>query len=304
MKDGRSMRINHLSFLLLALFAIGPALAQQPSSDVVPGYRHSAASSRFFASESFARIKPVEEHGFVKYQGREGVLAIDEKTGLALAVPSASQDKASRTPVKADDAVSMLDPDKQNEMVLDYFVKAGLPRSQVADVHANTYLSASGPTSGAMSVQPRVDGYASIVTRKAGNFIVVDSVAWARLTDRGQVIGEWVYWPPLPARVIDDARRLNELLNGPRRGEFLAKLPSAQRTGRVVVRHSSPFAGGAFEAFASYDVLERRESPERGTTSTYVRHFDVDGREIRLPQERRSLGADYPPKERTETTTK
>lgn len=298
------MRINHLWFLLAGVFAIKPVLAQQPSTDIVPGYRHSAASSRFFAGENFARIKPVEEHGFVKYKGRNGVLAIDEKTGLTLAVQSASQDKASRTPVKAVDAVSMRDPDKQNKMVLAYFIKAGLPRAQVADVHANTYLSASGPTSRAMLVQPRVDGYASIVTRKAGDFIVADSVAWARLTDRGQVISEWVYWPLLPAKVIDDARRLNELLNGPNRGEFLMKLPPAQKTGSVMIRHSSPFADGAFEAFASYDVVERHESPERGTTSVYVRHFDVDGREIRLPQERRSMGADYPPKESAETTTK
>jgi hypothetical protein len=32
--------------------------------------------------------------------------------------------------------------------------------------------------------------------------------------------------------------------------------------------------------------------------SVIVRHFDVDGIELRLPQERRNNGADFPPKQK------
>lgn len=286
-----------LGCILAAIFAsMRAGYTQQVQSDVVPGYRHTVAKSRFFAGESLARLKPVEQNGFVKYQGTNGVLAIDERTGLTFAVQSTSQDKASRTPLSVD-SISLLNPEEHNNRVVDYFVQAGLPRDQVGQVHANTYLSASGPTSKAISIQPRVDGYASIVSRKAGDFIVADSTAWARMDAKGRVLSEWVYWPPISSKVIDDARRLNELLNGSNRGEYLSKLPSVQRTGRVVIRHSSPFAGGDYAAFASYDVTERTESVERNTTSVYVRHFDIDGREFRLPQEMRNVGKDYPPKE-------
>ena len=289
---------NRTVCLTVALFASLPSsYAQQPDASEIPGYRHTVEKSRFFAGESVARTKVVEENGFTKYQGRNGVLAIDQKTGLALAVRSDGADKASRVPASAGASTAVLDPDEHNKRVVNYFVRAGLPRDQVGVVHANTYLSASGPTSKAASIEPRVDGYATIVSRKAGGFDVVDSVAWARIDGKGQVLGEWVYWPPIPAKVVDDARRLNETLNGAGRSDFLSKIPSPQKTGKVVIRHASPFAGGGFEAFASYDVIVRNERPERATTSVYVRHFDAEGREFRLPHEMRNVGADYPPKE-------
>ena len=174
------MFMRNVCFLVATFSSIQAAYAQQPQTDAIPGYRHTVAKSRFFAGESLARVKPVEENGFVKYQGINGVLATDEKTGLTLAVQSARQDKASRTPLKSVDSVSLLNPEEHNKRVLDYFIQSGLPRDQVALVHANTYLSASGPTSKAISMQPRVDGYASIVSRKAGEFVVADSIAWAR----------------------------------------------------------------------------------------------------------------------------
>jgi hypothetical protein len=54
-------------------------------------------------------------------------------------------------------------------------------------------------------------------------------------------------------------------------------------------------------------VLERKEStlPARDKSqgdaqlvTVIVRHFDVDGVELRLPQERRNNGADFPPKQK------
>ena len=70
-------------------------------------------------------------------------------------------------------------------------------------------------------------------------------------------------------KVIDDARRLNERLNGTDRGAYLSKLPlpPPEKTGRVVIRHSSPFAGGDFLAVARADGLERIESVERSRIS-------------------------------------
>lgn len=219
-----------------------------------------------------------------------------------MAVPSDSRDKSSNAAGAAGEEVSMRDPDKHNRMAVSYFVGGGLPRAQVGHVHANTYLSASGPADMPVAqMQPRVDGYASIVTRKVDRFAVADSVAWVRFAENGRAISEWVYWPELPAKVVEDARRLNELVAGKGRADYIAKLPSIQKEGRVVIRHSSPFAAGQFEAYATYDVVERNTSKDRqGEGAAYVRHFTIDGREIRLPQERRDLGADYPAKNNAE----
>ncbi len=147
-------------------------------------------------------------------------------------------------------------------------------------------------------------GYQSVRERRIEDVPVVDSVAWARVNEQGQVGGEWVYWPAIPPEVIADARRLKEQLSrDSAKGAFLARLPVNVQAGQVVIRHSSAIATGPFEAFASYDVVERRLAPEPATrersidtsrAASVVRHFDVDGNERTLPHERRNLGADYP----------
>jgi hypothetical protein len=199
-----------------------------------------------------------------------------------------------------------MDPNRHNEQVIHYFVTAGIPRDQVGGVHANTYLSSSGSTMDERPPVPKVEGYASILERKIEKYDVLDSVAWARMDEQGRVVSEWVYWPPIPAKVLADARHLEEQI-APGKTSFLARLPSGLPPGKVVIRHSSATADGPFEVYASYDVLERRESilPGRDkrlgdvpVVSVIVRHFDVDGIELRLPQERRNNGADFPPKQK------
>ena len=87
------------------------------------------------------------------------------------------------------------------------------------------------------------------------------------------------------------------------KASFLARLPRDLAAGKVVIRHSSVAESGPFEVFASYDVLERRTSQDASAstasrvpqrTAVYVRHFDVDGNERKLPQERRSPSGNFP----------
>jgi hypothetical protein len=235
----------------------------------------------------------------------EGVFAVDSRNGLALAIRSGGANKGEAKSEEAEfEKPTLLDPDRHNEQVLNYFVTAGVPRDQVGRVHANTYLSASGSMNYDRPPVTRVDGYASVLERKLGSYPVLDSVAWARMDERGTVVAEWVYWPAIPAKVLADANRLEERLAS-NKSEFLARLPSDLPPGKVVIRHSSATEDGPFEAYASYDVVERKEyaTPAQNqgggrVVSVPVRHFDVDGAEIRLPQERRTVGADFPPKPR------
>jgi hypothetical protein len=184
-------------------------------------------------------------------------------------------------------------------MVMDYFIAAGIPRSQIGSIQATTFLSASGATKDAGPPKPKIDGYASVLERVvAGKFSVAESVAWARLDNDGRSITEWVYWPAIPAKTIAEANRLDEMATGARKDEYLKRLPAGLRTGNVVIHHSA-----AFESIATFDVLEVRGMPdqEAGNMSkkpssgmAIVRHFDAAGKERRLPSERLSLGESDP----------
>jgi hypothetical protein len=283
-----------------------PAGPIQTEPGGASGYQHGWERSRF-GSES-ARGKPsrVEENGFSKVVTADGVFAVQLRNGLAIGVSGGGTDKggkASGTPATADRNV--MDPDKHNDRVLDYFLAAGVPRAQVGAVHATTYLSSTGSASEAHPAPPQVDGYASILERVVEGHAVVDSVAWARMSDQGRVLSEWVYWPAIPARALAEARRLDEVLKDPERASYMARLPAGLPKGKVVIRHSSGTVDAPFEAFASYDVVDRKvlsegvdgREQERQTVSVVVRHFDVEGNERRLPQEERHLSADTPGKE-------
>jgi hypothetical protein len=297
--------------IVVSLACAGPAIAQSPSEGLIkaddggaPGYQHSLERSRFVTGPPGMELRRLKEHGFDKLVGPDGTFATDQRNGLVVAIQGGGVNKGEATADATAKPAYVMDPNRHNEQVVAYFVAAGVPRDQVGGVHANTYLSSSGSMQDERPAPPKVDGYASILERKVGNFAVVDSVAWARMDEQGKVTTEWVYWPAIPAKVLADATRLAELVNAGRT-EYLVRLPAGLPAGKVVIRHSSATADGPFEAYASYDVVERKESvlPMRDTNqatgpvvSVVVRHFDVDGAELRLPQERRSMGADFPPK--------
>lgn len=303
--------------ILVSATCAGSAIAQSPSPGLIAtdkggatGYQHNLERSRFVIGTTDAKLRHVEEYGFSKVVGSDGVFATNRQNGLTIAVQSDSSDKGDvKVGRKEAKAGYVMNPDKHNEQVVNYFVAAGVPKDQIGGVHATTYLSSSGSAKDARPAPPKVDGYASVLERKIEKYSVVDSVVWARMNEQGKVVSEWVYWPAIPAKALEDARRLEELSGSSGKTDFQARLPAGLPSGKVVIRHSSATAVGPFEVFASYDVLERRTSsetaggktPDGKTPSTahpvvsvVVRHFDVDGVERRLPQERRNLGADSP----------
>lgn len=316
---GNRMRVHIYPFLfaiLVSVICAGCATTQSPSPGLIAsdkggavGYQHSLERSRFLTGPTGAELRRVEEYGFSKVVGPDGVFATDLRNGLVIAVQSGGSDKSeAKSGDEEAKAGYVMDPDKHSKQVLDYFLAAGVSKDQIGGVHANTYLSSSGSTQDVRPAPPKVDGYASVLDRKIEKYAVVDSVAWARVNEQGSVVSEWVYWPAIPAKAMAEARRLDELVRSSDKTGFLHRLPAGLPSGKVVIRHSSATAEGPFEVFASYDVLEKRTSSEtaRGKTpspphsliSVFVRHFDVDGVERRLPQERRNLGADYPSKEK------
>jgi hypothetical protein len=94
-----------LCIALLTLAACGPALAQTASSipgpaviapddGGAPGYQHSIERSRFML-DGTARIaaRRVEENGFWKAIGENGVVAVDRRKGLFIAMENGGGDK-------------------------------------------------------------------------------------------------------------------------------------------------------------------------------------------------------------------
>jgi hypothetical protein len=299
---------------LLALATCGRALAQNappaPSPAVIapddggaPGYQHSIERSRFvLGGTASVAARHVEENGFSKALGENGVVAVDLRNGLFIAVENGGGDKEKATP-QLEGKVRVMDPDRHNEQVVEYFRGAGVPKEQIGGVHATTYLSSHGSVKDERPAPPKVDGYASVLERKIDGVPVVDSFAWARLNERGEVISESVYWPAIPAKAIADAKKMLENAVKP---DFMARLPAGLPAGRVVIRHTSATSQAPFEAFASYDVVERRATPALTEKNLSVapsgvailRHFDAEGVEQRLPQEKLDLSSAYPAKQK------
>jgi hypothetical protein len=290
--------------LLLAVFGAAPAGAQAPNpvpgqiaSDAggAPGFQQGPDRSRFALGGA---AHEVQEYGFTKLIGPNGVFSTNLHNGMVIAVPNANARAAVPPPGYAPD------PDRHSNAVLQYFRDAGLPKDQIGGMHVLTRLSLSGRT-GENAGSPKVDGYTSVIERQVEGIPVPDSLAAAQLDPQGQVTAEWVYWPAIPASVIATAKQMQAALAGPgQQQSFLARLPSNLPPGRVVIRHVSGTVTGPFQAFASYDVLARLQSgggtglpgypapPPR--VVTVVRHFGNDGAEFRLPQETRAPSAQTP----------
>ena len=296
-----------VAFLLsMALTAVECAAAaevgQAPQAGLIAsdeggavGYQHGVKKSRFVMGK---QTRIVNERGWSKVVGTEGTFATSLSNGVIVATPNAHA-RDGQSPAR------LMDPARHNREVLKYFIDAGLPADQLGGIHTTTRLSSKGQRGELRASFPKIDSYTSVVERRIGGFNVPDSVAWAEMNGDGKVVSEGVYWPAIPAKALADARRIAQVLSSrSERPQFLSRLPGDLPPGQIVIRHSSAsMQQGPFEAFASYDVVERRESAEAAVSvtpshpalaSTVVRHFDVDGAERRLPQEARNLDAKYP----------
>lgn len=298
--------IRFAGFIIAAIFLasctsteVKPAPRSGPiTTDAggAPGYQHGMDKSKFAIG---ANRHDANEFGFIKVVGSEGTFAVDAKNGLAVAIPNASRNSAPATKWYTHE------PDEHNQLVMDYFTGAGIPKEQVGGIHATMSMAASANGEQSPAAPQQVVGYQSVLDRKAGDIPVIDSVAWARMNDKGEVLTEWVYWPAIPGKIIEDARRLQAmLLKDSDKKAFLAKLPPGLPPGNVAIRHSSATSEDGFEAFASYDVFEHRSSPSQSTgqqiptrvsrSISITRHFEVNGRELKLPQEKPHILADFP----------
>jgi hypothetical protein len=258
-----------------------PLLREQPTlvNDAIaaPAYVHGLNCSRLALGPN-TEIK--EERGMARKRGDWGVYVIDHSNGHVMGGQRAGSPLLHDTPPYGASVT------EHGEAVKAYFSSCGLPASEIAGVLPRV----GGLEVARVGEAPHQEGppmYYSVLTRAIDGVPVKESFAWARIAVSGEVIREDVYWPAIPAAALAEAHELRaQLATAEGRAAFRASLPLAQGAGEgeVAIRHTSAFAapGTPFEAHATYDVNDRD-----GHGATTTRHFDVRGRELRLPQERR-----------------
>lgn len=257
----------------------------------VIGYQHGADRSNFAVG---AHAHRTLEHGYLKHVGSEGTFAIDRVNGSAYGVPKASAHSQHLGPYGKS-------PNDHNAFVRAYFVKSGIPVEQIGAVKGRTLLEATGTADEKERATPKVTGYYTVLERTVDGIPVADSFAWARVNAEGQIVEEAVYWPAIAGAVIAKARQLREVRDDPkRRHELATRISADASSAQIVIRHSSASSDEPFEGFASVDLLVKvmapgtEQSPNYDKTTlmpqtAYVRHFDIDGKELFLPQERLRL---------------
>ncbi len=234
------------------------------------GYEHPLAKSRFaIGNDAHTEVNSL---GMQRDVGSEGVFAFHLTTKGSKAVPNATS-SAKQAPSFTGTG------DEHAAAVKAYFVGAGLPVDQVARTDSQTVMSGGG-TVGSGEESASVTAYVTSLIREVAGVSVPDSIAWARLNANQAAVEESVFWPALSSSVIADAQALVQIASDPAQlAAYRAKLPQGSGEGEVMIRHSA-WSTVPFFASASYDVTVL---PPQG--GGYQRHFDVNGKEFRLPEE-------------------
>jgi hypothetical protein len=239
----------------------------------ISGYHHSFQSSRFKPGDG---ILSISDMGFSKLVGSNGVFAEDQINGWVLATPNGGAPSTMRPPY----SVSATD---HNNRVLAYFIAAGLPQDQVRNVQVHTLMK-GGQSPLGVREPDKLLAYTSVLSRAINGIPVSESTAWARFNIDDEVVEESVYWPELPASVLNDAATMSAMATDPGRLRALQQSIETNApgygsvAGRVVIHHAdSTYRGTPFFA-VTYDV-----SP--GHDRLGVGHFDANGRQVTLAHE-------------------
>jgi len=233
------------------------------------GYTHALERSRFSIGGKPASLA---EFGMQKAVGDQGVFAV-LATGMTLGIPNADAAVRTRPPFAGG-------ADAQNKAVRSYFVSAGIPDDQIAEVVPFAAMHSEGEVAkglGGAMTGAKLGYYFSVIRRQIDGIPVADSLAWARLDADGDVVMESVYWPAIPESVIAQARDAQtQLADRSLQTALVAKVPGASAPS-LVIHHTPGFYSGAFEAVATYDL---------DGSSGKVHHFDATGAAVTLAEDR------------------
>jgi hypothetical protein len=237
------------------------------SAPPIPGYEHVVEASKFHLG---ANVHTDTFGAFSRWVGDDAVFAVNQFSGMVIATQDSSSPARAVTPYSTDMATHAA-------FVRSYFLSAGLPADQVAAVGSSTKSRGSGVAGGPPAIGQFV-AYDATLSRAIAGFQVTESLAEAQFNANGESVRETVYWPALPASVVSDAAAIAAALKDPVAGPaYRAKIPLATTSTSVNIHHTSGILvePTPFVVFASCDVPD----------GELVRHFDIAGHELVLPNE-------------------
>ena len=246
-----------------------PASASAPHASTVRGYAHTVEASRFrIGDHPFLEVDAAK---LQRWRGANGAFARDPSNGWTMALLDAN----------APTGEYELDEARHQAAVRAYFVSAGIPEDQIADVKA-TYEATGGGSQDDMTSRPvRLKSINSILVRSIQGIPVAESYAWAKMTTGGEVDMESVFWPEIDQAVVDKAVALAARLNDEREhAAFKTRLRRPVfNVGGVMIHHSDSSIHETPKAYVSYDATVDSAG------SAAMHHFDEYGNEFRLPHE-------------------
>ena len=254
--------------------------AQAAAPNDVPGFLHTFSHSKFHLGTS---PSTKQEGRFSKLVGSDGVFGTNNVTGASRAILNADSQAWQRSPLTES-------ADTHNSRVLAYFEAAGLPSDQVREAHILTHMESIGMTSEKPS--PTFAGYTTVITRQVEGIFVPDSFAAARFNADDEVVDEWVYWPAIPRKAVNEAKNIATSHSV---GQLVPNLPARFQNngGEVTIRHSDFADDQGFQVFGSFDVQET--SAQHGGFRGGTHCFDINGREVIHPNRRpRTVTLDTP----------
>jgi hypothetical protein len=200
-----------------------------------------------------------------KYQGdrfifEHGSFAITP-TGHALSSLDADAPDRFTDPVK--------DVSASHQLLGDYLIARGVPSDQIGGMHVTTIMSGTGTPK-----NPGNDtfhGYVSNVQRMVGGVPVVDSIGWAKFRTDGTTVSESIFWPALPASLLDDIKKFQAALGQTELGKIIDQM-SGNKLG-VVIRHTPLFREGPLKAAVCYDIVSE------GSRARNI-HVGLDGKPV------------------------
>jgi hypothetical protein len=242
------------AFALCCLIAACDQRASAPGN--LSGYTHTFAHSRFDLGNLVAEK---DEFGMHKLVGSDGTFATQLISGAVVGTHNDVPFPDPTTGVYPGDA------DTQNAAVKSYFLAAGLPESQIALISSDEAVYMHG--------QDVLVGSYSMLHRGWDGVLIDDSIAFAAFDAQGRSADEQVYWPEISSEVLAQAREFQKMLADPtQKAAYLQRLPASSRVANLVIRHTSWFWQGAFQAQACC----------RGA-NTVDPCFDISGHLVHLP---------------------
>jgi len=220
---------SRLSVACLCWFAA--ACTERAPAPDLPGYNHEFAKSRFETGEIVSELDQFEMRKIV---GTVGTFSTQLVSGAVVALPNVPF---------PDPAFGVFpgDADGQNAAVRSYFVNAGLPENQIASVSAYE--------AGLVRGDSILQGWWSVLNRAWDGIPIDDSIATAAFDANERSSAEQVYWPVIPGELLEEVRAFQDMLSDPsQRDAYIQKLPASSRDAVIVIRHTSWFWKGPFQA--------------------------------------------------------